>query len=315
MCAPRFRLHIMPDEIKDTPEEQSGDKPSEGEASGAEEQRSRGVEEQKSQGSVTPAPRHPGTPASDQPDAPAEEGAAPPPAAEKPAAPAKDAAKPAPPRAPAAAKPPPPRATAPPGDRAAKPPPAKKGPEVTVEIADDPFIDRIKERFGDAITKAVATHGQQILVVKSDSYTDLCRFLRDDEEYPFDMCSDLTAVHWPDRKGEEFDIVVNLYSVSKNRRLRIKTAIADAEACASVTSIWAGADWMEREAYDMFGIRFEGHPDLRRILLPEDWPGHPLRKEYPIGYQDNEWTDKHLDYREIEERSRELGNCFPRARR
>jgi NADH-quinone oxidoreductase subunit C len=91
-----------------------------------------------------------------------------------------------------------------------------------------------------------------------------------------------------------------LYSVPKNRRIRVKVALADGEACPSVTSIWMGADWMEREVYDMFGLRFEGHPDLRRILLPVDWPGHPLRKEYPIEYRDNEWTDKHLQYREID---------------
>jgi NADH-quinone oxidoreductase subunit C len=136
--------------------------------------------------------------------------------------------------------------------------------------------------------------------VKKSAYFELCRYLRDDEEFPFDMCTDLTATHWPERAGEEFDIVVMLYSVSQNRRLRIKTAIANDEAAPSVTSIWEGANWMEREAFDMFGIKFEGHPDLRRILLPEDWPGYPLRKEYPIEYRDNEWTDKHLQYREID---------------
>jgi NADH-quinone oxidoreductase subunit C len=88
--------------------------------------------------------------------------------------------------------------------------------------------------------------------------------------------------------------------VPKNRRLRVKVAVADGESCPSVTELWAGADWMEREAYDMFGVRFEGHPDLRRILLPPDWPGHPLRKEYPIEYRDNEWTDKHIQYREVD---------------
>ena len=181
-----------------------------------------------------------------------------------------------------------------------KPAPAKKGPVITSDITDDPFIERIRGRFGDAITEAVATLGQQILRVKKESYVDVCRFLHDEEDAEFKMCVDVTAIHWPDRKGEEFDVVLFLYSVTKNRRLRLKVAVADSEARPSVTGIWAGANWMEREIYDMFGIVFEGHPDLRRILLPPDWPGHPLRKEYPIGYQDNEWTDKHLQYREID---------------
>ena len=203
---------------------------------------------------------------------------------------------------PAAEKPTPPKATpaATPGAPARPAAPVKKAPTVTVEITDDPFIDRIKQRFEGAVTEAVATLGQQIIRVRKDSFVELCRFLHDDEEFPFDLCSDLTAVHWPERAGQEFDIVVILYSVSKNRMLRVKTSLADQEACPSVTSIWAGADWMEREVYDMFGITFDGHPDLRRILLPPDWPGHPLRKEYPVEYRDNEWTDKHIEYREIE---------------
>lgn len=205
--------------------------------------------------------------------------------------------KPAPPRAPAAEKAVPPKAAPAAGHKPAPPP--RKGPTVTVEITDDPFIDRIKQQFGDAITEAVATYGQQIIGIKKASYLDLCRFLHDDEEFPFDLCSDLTALHWPDR-AEQFDVVLQLYSVSKVRRLRVKVAIAEGEACPSVVSIWAGANWMEREVYDMFGIRFDGHPDLRRILLPEDWPGHPLRKEYPVEYRDNEWTDKHLEYREVD---------------
>jgi NADH-quinone oxidoreductase subunit C len=179
-------------------------------------------------------------------------------------------------------------------------PPAKKGPVITVDITGDVLIDRIKERFGEAITEAVATLGQQILRVQKGSYLELCSFLHDDQEALFDMCTDLTAIHWPERAGQEFDIVILLYSVPKNRRLRVKVSLADGEACPSVTPIWAGADWMEREVFDMFGIRFDGHPDLRRILLPDDWPGFPLRKEYPIEYRDNEWTDKHLDYREID---------------
>src|SRR5262249_10231692 len=154
--------------------------------------------------------------------------------------------------------------------------------------------------FKTAITEAVATLGQQVVRVKKESYLELCRFLRDAEIARFDMCNDLTAVHWPERKGEELEIVVNLYSVANNRRLRVKVNIADGESCPSVTPLWSGADWMEREVYDLFGVTFDGHPDLRRILLPPDWPGHPLRKEYPIEYRDNEWTDKHLDYREVD---------------
>jgi NADH-quinone oxidoreductase subunit C len=209
----------------------------------------------------------------------------------KPQSPKAVADKPVPPKAP-------PKADHTPaaGDKV----PAKKGPVITHDITGDSLIDRLRERFGEAITEAVATLGQQILRVKKESYVELCSFLRDDQEADFKMCTDLTAVHWPGRKGEEFDVVLFVYSLTKNRRLRVKVSIAEGEDCPSVTTIWAGANWMEREVYDMFGIKFEGHPDLRRILLPQDWPGHPLRKEYPIGYQDNEWTDKHLQYREID---------------
>ena len=223
-------------------------------------------------------------------------------AKDAPAAPGVEAPKAAPPSPTAAEKPAPPKAApvAPPGAPAKPPAPVKKAPTVTIEITDDPFIDRIKQRFEGAVTEAVSTLGQQIIRIKRDSLVELCRFLHDDEEFPFDMCSDLTAVHWPERGGQEFDVVLMLYSVPKNRMLRVKTSIADQETCPSVTSIWEGANWMEREVYDMFGVTFEGHPDLRRILLPPDWPGHPLRKEYPVEYRDNEWTDKHIEYREVD---------------
>ena len=199
----------------------------------------------------------------------------------------------------ASGKPVPPKAT-PAAGHAAPKPPAKKAPSLTSDITDDPFIDRIKSHFGDAIPEAVATLGQQIMRVKKDRFLDLCRWLRDDEEAPFDLCSDLTVVHFPDRTGQEFDVVLMLYSLAKNRALRVKVGLAEGESCPSVSEIWAGTNWMEREAYDMFGVKFEGHPDLRRILLPPDWPGHPLRKEYPVEYRDNEWTDKHLKYREVD---------------
>jgi NADH-quinone oxidoreductase subunit C len=239
-----------------------------------------------------------------EPSGEVKETAAPPPQTTKPStpsSPAPEGSPTEPAKPPAAEKPSPPKAAPPAAGGAAKPTaPPKKAPSLTSEIVDDPFIGRIKEEFGTAITEAVTTLGQQIIRVKKESLIELCRFLHDDEEVPFDLCSDLTAVHWPERSGQEFDVVLILYSVSKNRMLRVKVSVADGEDCPSVTPIWAGADWMEREAYDMFGIKFEGHPDLRRILLPPDWPGHPLRKEYPIEYRDNEWTDKHIEYRELD---------------
>ena len=257
----------MPDEKKDASPDPSEDKPHSPEPEGAEKK------------TAAPPPVESG--GKETPPGIGAEGAKVPPATEKPG----------PPKAAPAATP---------GAPAKPPPPAKKAPSVTFEITDDPFIDRLKQRFESAVTEAVATLGQQIIRVKKDSLVEICRYLHDDEEFPFDMCSDLTAVHWPERAGHEFDVVLILYSVAKNRMLRVKTSIADQESCPTVTSIWEGADWMEREAYDMFGITFDGHPDLRRILLPPDWPGHPLRKEYPVEYRDNEWTDKHIEYREIE---------------
>lgn len=214
--------------------------------------------------------------------------------ATEPGAAAEEGAKAAPPKAP------PPKAPAAAAAGHKPAPPVKKGPSITEEISGDPFIDKLKARFGEAITETVQTLGQKIVRVNKGAYLELCKFLIADEDGAFDMCADLTALHYPERAGEEFDIVVNLYSVSRNVRLRVKTAVADGEAAPSVTPIWQGANWMEREVYDMFGVKFDGHPDLRRILLPEDWPGFPLRKEYPIEYRDNEWTDKHIDYLEVD---------------
>ena len=122
--------------------------------------------------------------------------------------------------------------------------------------------------------------------MRADSIVEVCRALRDDSETPFDYLSDLTCVHWPERDGEEFEVVYNLYSTPKNERVRLKANAGDA-GLESVTSVWPTANWMEREVYDLFGVTFTSHPDLRRILLPKDWDGYPLRKDYPLGFMEN----------------------------
>ena len=153
------------------------------------------------------------------------------------------------------------------------------------------FVTKLKAKFGDAIREAWIDRKQSILVVDLKDLLTLCRYFRDDEKY--DFLTDLTAVDWPKRE-KRFDVVWNLYSFAKNERLRLKAHAAENEPVPSVTGIWPVANWMEREAYDMFGIRFEGHPDLRRILLPDEWQGFPLRKDYDILKQDQDWVRENL---------------------
>jgi NADH-quinone oxidoreductase subunit C len=110
---------------------------------------------------------------------------------------------------------------------------------------------------------------------------EIARWLRDDRSMDFDVLLDITAVHWPHRQPP-MEIVAHLYSVARNDLVRLKTRIPDRGSVASLTPLWASADWNERETFDMFGIDFAGHPDLRRILMPEDYTDYPLRKELPL---------------------------------
>ncbi|HWS85354.1 MAG TPA: NADH-quinone oxidoreductase subunit C [Pyrinomonadaceae bacterium] len=175
-----------------------------------------------------------------------------------------------------------------------KPPVKKKdeGPK-PVESPDHPLFKRLRERFGDAVEGAFTFVNQLSIHVRADSIVEVCKALRDDAETPFDYLSDLTCVHWPEREDAPFEVVYNLYSISKNVRVRLKAGAGEA-GIDSVTSVWPSANWMEREAYDLFGVTFNNHPDLRRLLLPKDWDGHPLRKDYPLEFMENEWTTRHL---------------------
>ncbi|MGB6431974.1 MAG: NADH-quinone oxidoreductase subunit C, partial [Candidatus Acidiferrales bacterium] len=156
---------------------------------------------------------------------------------------------------------------------------------------DNDLTKRYKARFGDAITEATLDRNQAILVVAGAKLDEIARYSRDDEY--FDFLTDLTAVDWP-RREKRFDLVLNLYSFAKNERLRLKVQVGADELVASVVDVWPTANWLEREVYDMFGIVFEGHPDLRRLLLPEEWQGYPLRKDYDILQQDTAWVRENL---------------------
>jgi NADH-quinone oxidoreductase subunit C len=129
------------------------------------------------------------------------------------------------------------------------------------------------------------------MTVDRSIVSELLQILRDEED--FDFCVDVTAVHYPERE-KQFELIWILYSFATNERIRVKTPLADGETGPSVSSVWPAANWLEREVYDMFGIRFDGHPDLKRILLPDGWKGHPLRKEYGIIQQDQEWVQSNL---------------------
>jgi NADH-quinone oxidoreductase subunit C len=203
---------------------------------------------------------------------------------------AKPPAPPAPPVAPAAKPPVAPGAPAakPPAAAAPKPPaPPKEGPVAL----DNDLVKRYKEKFGPAILEAWTDRKQAILVVARELLGEIALFSRDDEK--FDWLSDLTAVDWPKRE-KRFDIVLNMYSMEKNERLRLKVHASADERVPSVQGIWSTTNWMEREVYDMFGVIFEGHPDLKRILLPDEWQGFPLRKDYDILQQDTAWVRENL---------------------
>jgi len=149
------------------------------------------------------------------------------------------------------------------------------------------IVARLVERFGPAILETHAYRGDHTAVVERAAVAEVLAFCRDDADLRFDMLMDLTAVDYlkyPGREaGARFEVVYHLYSVPHNHRLRLKVPVEeDDPVVPSAVPLWAAADWFEREVWDMFGIRFEGHPDLRRILLYEEFVGHPLRKDYRI---------------------------------
>jgi NADH-quinone oxidoreductase subunit C len=169
---------------------------------------------------------------------------------------------------------------------------APKAPAVMASTPwDSELAKQVKEQFGDEIIEAATYLGQSFFVVKPDAAVPLIEYLK--LEADFDYLVDLTAAHFPERP-EQFDIIYILYSFSRNERIRVKSRIKDGERPVTAVGVHLCANWFEREVFDMFGVRFEGHPDMKRLLLPEDWEGYPLRKDLTILDMDHRWVKDNL---------------------
>jgi len=212
-------------------------------------------------------------------DEPKEQQAPPVPAGDKPAA------SPSPPSTPPA------KAAEGVAPAAPKPPAPPKAPVSLQTPLNNELVTRLRAKFTSGILEAIEDRKQAIIIVECARLAEVALHLRDEEK--FDLLSDLTAVDWPKRE-KRFDIVLNLYSFPKNERVRVKAHAAEGEQVPSVFGIWPTANWLEREVFDMFGIVFSGHPDLKRILLPDGWQGYPLRKDYDIIQQDTAWVKENL---------------------
>jgi NADH-quinone oxidoreductase subunit C len=173
---------------------------------------------------------------------------------------------------------------------AARPAATKPPPPVQVPL-DSELSRRYRERFGAAIQDALEDRKQPYLVIEAAKLAEIARYSRDEEK--FELLEDFTAVDWP-RREKRFDLIAILYSFTYNTRMRLKIPLADGEQAASLVEIWPTANWLEREIFDLFGIGFAGHPNLKRILLPDEWQGHPLRKDYDILQQDTAWVRENL---------------------
>ena len=149
-----------------------------------------------------------------------------------------------------------------------------------------PGMDEIRkvleEHLPGSVLEGFEYRSETTLVIRPDKIRAVCLFLRDSAEWQFVLLADVAGVDWPKRE-KRFDVVYNLYSVANNLRLRLKVQVGEGEAVPSVVAVWSTANWLEREVFDMFGVRFLGHPDLRRILMWETYrEGFPLRKSFPL---------------------------------
>jgi NADH-quinone oxidoreductase subunit C len=168
----------------------------------------------------------------------------------------------------------PPPAPAPPSGPTDPPPPADKTAPA--------FIATLQSAIPGSVSHVSYWVGDWTIVVPVDKLLQVAQHLRDAPDAAFDYCSDLTATDWPPRATGRFDVIYCLYSTRHRHRVRMKVIVGEHQPIASITGVWPAANWLEREVYDMFGVNFTGHPDRRRILMPEDWQGFPQRKDYPL---------------------------------
>jgi NADH-quinone oxidoreductase subunit C len=164
---------------------------------------------------------------------------------------------------------------------------------VKAEPWSSPLLEEIRRRFPDSVVEAVVFRNQPSITLARESLIAVCEFLKSDEGGTYAFLTDETAVDYPKRE-KRFEIIYQFYSFRLNARLRVKVMAGENEKVPSVAGLWPTADWLEREVYDMFGVQYEGHPDLKRILLPDGWTGHPLRKDYDILKQDDAWVQANL---------------------
>lgn len=197
-----------------------------------------------------------------------------PPAEAKPvAAPAAAGANAAPPAAPKPAVKAEPKAPPPPPGPPDPPPPA--------DLPRPAWLQAIDLAMPGTVVPSYWV-GDWTIIVPRERIIDVLTWLRDAPEARFDFCSDVTAVDWPARESARFDVVYALYSILHRHRVRVKVRVADGQDVPTAVGVWPAANWLEREIFDMFGVTFAGHPDLRRILMPDEWQGHPQRKDYPL---------------------------------
>jgi NADH-quinone oxidoreductase subunit C len=184
--------------------------------------------------------------------------------------------------------------------KAPPPPPGPPDPPPPADVPVPAFVTALQEALPGAVVQVSWFVGDWVVIASLDRLVEVLTWLRDAPAAAFDYCSDATAVDWPTR-AERFDMVYCLYSVRHRHRVRVK----DGEDVPTSTGVWPATNWFEREVFDMFGIRFSGHPDLRRILMPDDWQGHPQRKDYPLEGPGEMLLEDPLDWLKLRAAARE----------